>query len=492
MSEKVEKKVEVRGGGGERNLNVPFSTSTSSLDLGEKVEARGGGGEAIAEVAALVRAAGGRALLVGGCVRDAILGGTPHDFDVEVYGLPPDRLRAALETRFSLDLVGASFGVLKLKGHDIDVALPRRETKLGLGHRAFETDPDPNLSLEEASARRDFTVNAIYRDPLTGEVLDPWNGRADLARRILRHVSPHFAEDPLRVLRGMQFVARFGLSPAPETVALCRAMTPEGLAPERLMGEWTKLLVQGVAISRGLEFLRAVGWTRHYPELERLIGCEQDPEWHPEGDVWNHTCECLDRFAAARDAGGWPADEALLVGLAVLCHDFGKPACTRYDPVKRRIRSLGHDEAGVAPTLSFLRRLTNEERLLRDVPPLVQLHMRPFAMWRDKSSDGAIRRLATKVCRVEDLVRVARADTTLPEACDWLAAQAKRLEVAAAAPKPLVRGRDLIALGLKPGPAFKGILSDAYEAQLEGAFATPEDGLAFVRSRLASRPEAAG
>ena len=437
----------------------------------------------VLEVARRVRDAGGRALLVGGCVRDGLLGGRPKDFDFEVYGLASASLQAALAPAFGLDLVGASFGVIKLKGHDIDVALPRRETKLGLGHRAFAAESDPGLSLAEASARRDFTVNAIYRDPLTGEVLDPWNGRADLDRRVLRHVSPHFSEDPLRVLRGMQFAARFGLEPAPETVDVCRAMTPEGLAQERLMGEWAKLLTQGVEISRGLSFLRAVGWTRHYPELERLIGCEQDPEWHPEGDVWNHTLECLDRFAAARDAGGWPADEALLVGLAVLCHDFGKPACTGYDPVKRRIRSLGHDEAGVAPTLSFLRRLTNEERLLRDVPALVRLHMRPFAMWRDKSSDGAVRRLATQVCRIEDLARVAAADTTSPEACDWLVAQAKRLEVEAAAPKPILRGRDLIALGMKPGPAFKGILSAAYDAQLEGAFSTVEEAVAWLRLR---------
>ena len=441
----------------------------------------------VGEVARLVRSAGGRALLVGGCVRDELLGGRPKDFDFEVYGLSPERLRETLASRFALDLVGASFGVLKLKGHDVDVALPRRETKLGLGHRAFETAPDPNLSLSEASARRDFTVNAIYRDPLTGELLDPWNGRADLERRVLRHVSPHFSEDPLRVLRGMQFAARFRLEPAPETVDVCRAMTPEGLAQERLMGEWAKLLTQGVEISRGLSFLRAVGWTRHYPELERLIGCEQDPEWHPEGDVWNHTLECLDRFAAARDAGGWPADEALLVGLAVLCHDFGKPDCTRYDPVKRRIRSLGHDEAGVAPTLSFLRRLTNEERLLRDVPPLVRMHMRPFAMWRDRSSDGAVRRLATKVCSIEALVRVSAADTTSPEACEWLVAQAKRLEVEAAAPKPVVRGRDLIALGMKPGPAFKGILTAAYDAQLEGAFDNLADGLRWLDGILAAQ-----
>ena len=448
-------------------------------------------------VADLVKRAGGRALLVGGCVRDELLGLSPKDFDIECFGVSASDLQQALSARFDLDLVGASFGVMKLKGCDIDVALPRRETKLGLGHRAFEMEHDPTLTVTEASARRDFTVNAIYRDPLTDEILDPWNGRADLQEGILRHVSAHFAEDPLRVLRGMQFVARFDLTPAPETIGICRGMTPEGLPPERLFEEWSKLLTKGVKISKGLNFLKDVGWTKYYPELERLIGCQQDPEWHPEGDVWNHTCCCLDAFAASRQqnnriielSNNRIEEEDLIVGLAVLCHDFGKPACTTYDPVKKRIRSLGHDEEGVAPTLSFLRRLTNEERLLKEVPPLVRLHMRPFAMWRDQSSDGAIRRLAAKVIRLDRLIRVAAADDagrppfpSEPEPLRWLAEQAERLRVADSAPKPIVQGRDLIALGMKPGVGFGKILKAAYEAQLDGKFLTREDGVKFVRA----------
>ena len=443
--------------------------------------------EAVRTVAEIVRKSGGRALLVGGCVRDGLLGGEPKDFDIECFGISSSSLRSALAEKFELDLVGASFGVVKLKHHDIDVAMPRRETKLGLGHRAFEMECDPSLTIEEASARRDFTVNAIYRDPLTDEIIDPWNGRADLANGVMRHVSGHFSEDPLRVLRGMQFVARFGLDPAPETVEVCRGMTPEGLAPERLFEEWAKLLTKGVRISKGLEFLRATGWVRYYPELAALVGCEQDPHWHPEGDVWNHTLCCLDAFARRRDEAGRNAFEDIVVGFAVLCHDFGKPACTAYDPVKKRIRSLGHDEAGVGPTLSFLRRLTNEERLLKEVPPLVRLHMRPFAMWRDRATDGAIRRLAARVVRLDRLIRVAAADDegrppfpSEPEPLKWLADQAERLRVADSAPKPLVMGRDLIALGMKPGPEFGRMLKAAYEAQLDGVFATREEGVEFV------------
>ena len=445
-------------------------------------------------VAELVKKAGGRALLVGGCVRDELLGLEPKDFDIECFGISGQDLQHALEAEFELDLVGISFGIIKLKHLEIDVAMPRRETKLGLGHRAFGMEYDPTLTIEEASARRDFTVNAIYKDPLTDEILDPWNGRADLENRILRHVSPHFVEDPLRVLRGMQFVARFNLTPAPETVEVCRGMTPEGLAPERLFGEWEKLLMQGVKISKGLAFLREVGWVKYYPELERLIGCKQDPEWHPEGDVWNHTLCCLDAYAKDRDNRTIEQSEQssnpddLIVGLAVLCHDFGKPSCTTYDPVKKRIRSLGHDEEGVEPTLSFLKRLTNEERLLKEVPPLVRLHMRPFAMWRDKSSDGAIRRLAAKVVRIDRLIRVAAADDagrppfpSEPEPLKWLAEQAERLRVADSAPKPIVQGRDLIALGMKPGVEFGKILKAAYEAQLDGRFNDLKGGIEYVQ-----------
>ena len=444
----------------------------------------------VKSVAELVKRAGGRALLVGGCVRDELLGREPKDFDIECFGISAADLQRALSEEFELDLVGISFGVIKLKHLEIDVAMPRRETKLGLGHRAFEMEYDPTLTIAEASARRDFTVNAIYKDPLTGEILDPWNGREDLKRKVLRHVSPHFTEDPLRVLRGMQFVARFDLTPAPETVEICRGMTPEGLAPERLFGEWEKLLVQGVKISKGLDFLRDVGWVKYYPELEKLIGCRQDPEWHPEGDVWNHTCCCLDAFAREREqgAGSRERGEDLIVGLAVLCHDFGKPACTAYDPVKKRIRSLGHDEEGVEPTLSFLKRLTNEERLLKEVPPLVRLHMRPFAMWRDKSTDGAIRRLAAKVVRIDRLIRVAAADDagrppfpSDPEPLRWLAREAERLRVADSAPKPIVQGRDLIALGMKPGVEFGRILKAAYEAQLDGKFTDLKGGMKYVR-----------
>ncbi len=438
--------------------------------------------DAINLVAKLVHAVGGRALLVGGCVRDKLLNIEPKDFDIEVFGLSPEKLEEVLRTEFKLDLVGLSFGVIKLHHHNIDVAIPRRETKLGLGHKGFKMEYDPTLSLSEASARRDFTINAIYSDPLTDEILDPWNGRADLETRTLRHVSEHFKEDPLRVLRGMQFVARFDLTAAPETIEVCREMTPEGLPPERLFEEWAKLLTKGVKISKGLNFLREVKWVKYYPELARLIGCEQAPEWHPEGDVWNHTLCCLDAFAKQ------PKNEdELIVGLAVLCHDFGKPSTSFFDKQKGRIRSLGHDDAGVEPTLSFLKRLTNEERLLKEVPPLVKEHMRVFSMWKSKSGEAAIRRLAARVVRIDRLLRVAAADDegrppfpSEPESIEWLRSEAERLAVLDSAPKPILMGRHLIEKGLKPGVHFGEILAKAYDAQLEGKFKDLEGALKYA------------
>lgn len=439
-----------------------------------------------------IRAAGGRALVVGGAVRDALLGLPVRDLDLEVFGLPASRLLEVAARDYPLDLVGEAFGVLKLKGLPIDLSLPRRESKAGLGHRAFSILSDPTLSFAAAAARRDFTINAIGFDPLTGERLDPWNGIADLERKVLRHTSPQFCEDPLRVLRGMQFIARFNLAPAPETVALCRTIDIEGLPPERLFEEWRKLLLFGRPISPGLRFLEDCGWLRFFPELAALPGCPQEPDWHPEGDVWVHTLHCLDAFAAARSGDEW---EDLVVGLAVLCHDLGKPATT--SDADGRIRTLGHDVAGEGPTRTFLARLTRHHDLVEQVVPLVVHHLRPLHYFRDQSSDAAVRRLARSVGRIDRLVRVAAADSAgrppLPDdgfpAGAWLLERARVLEVTAAVPKPLILGRHLLALDLSltPGPELGRILAACYEAQLDGRFSTVEDGVAFAREWLSEQ-----
>ncbi|MBI4679325.1 MAG: polynucleotide adenylyltransferase [Elusimicrobia bacterium] len=456
---------------------------------------------ALAKVCRLVKDNEGRALVVGGSVRDALLGLPTKDLDVEVYGLEPARLFDLLKSLFEISLVGQAFGVIKVLSVNMDVSIPRKESKSGLGHKGFDVLSDPSLSVSEASSRRDFTVNSMALDPLTGETFDPHGGADDLRAGVLRHVSEKFREDPLRVLRGMQFAARFELAAAPETVELCRSIEPEGLAAERVFEEWRKLILRGARPSMGLKFLKDSGWIRHYPELEALVGCEQEPQWHPEGDVWTHTLHCMDAFAAERVGDDW---EDLVVGFAVLCHDFGKPLTTRFED--GRIRSWEHEDAGTAPARSFLERLTNQEDLISAVTPLVGSHMRPDELFKASAGDAAVRRLARKVVRIDRLVRVARADRygrpgleggTRPAdrgthhedgsgfpAGDWLLEMARSLDVERARPVPIVMGRHLLELGLKPGPRFKRILDACYEAQIEGRFSDLDGGLEFLREYL--------
>lgn len=441
----------------------------------------------VMRVCELVAAAGGRAWLVGGTVRDTSLGRDPGDADLEVFGLAAEDLRSTLAAEFALDLVGRSFGILKLKDWPVDVGLPRRESKIGLGHRGFTVASDPRLPLPEAAARRDFTINAIYHDPLVDEVRDPWDGLIDLANRRLRHTSASFGEDPLRVLRGMQLTARFALTPDPETVGVCRGMELEGLPRERIFGEWRKLMTRGGEISRGLTFLRDTGWLEHYPELVALVGCPQDPRWHPEGDVWVHTLHALDVFAGDLSGDEW---EDLVVGFGVLCHDLGKPDTT----VARgqRLTTLGHEARSVELTRTFLTRLTDQRRLAEEVIPLVREHMRPTAFHGAGASDAAVRRLARRTGRIDRLVRVARADAwgrpPLPRdtypAGDWLLAAAQRLAVTGGPPAQLVQGRHLIALGRVPGPEFKDLLDRCYTAQLDGIFDTVDEGVAYLEGLL--------
>ncbi len=450
--------------------------------------ASGRDADAAREVARIVQAAGGRAFLVGGCVRDAAMGRTPQDFDVEVYGIAPDRLQALLEPAFRLNAVGASFGVLKLAGLAVDVSLPRRESKAAPGHRGFLVDAVPDLPFHEACARRDFTVNAILLDPLHGEIVDPFNGLADIDAHVLRHVGPHFSEDPLRVLRAMQFAARFVFAVAPETIAVCAAMTQDDLPRERLAGEWEKLLLDGRRPALGLAFLRDCGWLRHYPELAALIDCEQFARWHPEGDVWTHTLHAVDALPHVRT--GNRADD-LLVAASVLCHDFGKPATTRHEP-DGRITSYGHERSGERQIRRFIDRLWNLGGFADAVVRLVACHMRPMALVAADASDKAYRRLAVDAGRMDLLSLVMECDmrATPPnpvpfEAIATFRRRADELAVSREPPRPLLQGRHLVARGLVPGPSFKTILDAAYEHQLDGEFADLDGALAFLDAYLA-------
>lgn len=447
-------------------------------------------------LARAVGEAGGRALLVGGCVRDRLTGREVKDWDVEVYGVEPSRLRAILDRLGRVNVVGEAFTVYKL-GSDLDVSLPRRERKTGRGHRGFVIEGDPHMSFTEAARRRDFTVNAILEDPLTADIIDPFDGRADIERQLIRAVAPDtFIEDSLRVLRAAQFAARFEFDIEPATVALCRTIDLTDLPPERVWGELEKLLLGARRPSVGFEWLDRLGATAQlFPEVEALKGVEQEEEWHPEGDVYTHTLLVLDRARELVDGLDYARRVTLM--LAALCHDFGKPATTEF--IEGRIRSRGHEEAGVAPAEKFLDRVkvfTLEGYDVRaQVLALVRDHLKPGEFYKrcEEVGDGAFRRLARR-CELELLYRVAKADSLgrnapwaprerwfTAEAQDWFIARARQLALEKGPPAPLLMGRHLMELGLKPSPLFKKILDAVYEMQLDNRVLTLEEALEAAR-----------
>lgn len=448
-------------------------------------------------LAKAVRDAGGRALIVGGWVRDDLVGLASKDVDIEVFGVPADRLRALLESFGRVETVGESFAVFKLD--DIDISLPRRESKAGRGHRGFAIEGDPGLSVKEAARRRDFTVNAISRDPLTDELIDPFHGRQDLEQRRLRVVDPAtFGDDSLRVLRALQLAARFELAADEATRALCRSIPLDDLPPERIWGEVEKLLLVAARPSIGFALALEVDVVdRLWPELRALVDCPQEPEWHPEGDVWTHTLMVIDEARTRID--GLTRGPAVTMMLGAVCHDLGKPATTA--TIDGRIRSPGHEEGGVAPATALLDRLNVHSLdgydVRRAVLGLVAHHLKPSAFYKSKTpvSDGAFRRLAQKV-DLELLARFARADchgrsgSFDCSAMDWFLERARALGVEHAPPKPILLGRHLIELGVAPGPRMGEILRAVYERQLDGEIATLDDGLAAARRLI--EPSAPG
>ncbi|HVU35253.1 MAG TPA: HD domain-containing protein [Opitutaceae bacterium] len=452
----------------------------------------------------------GRPRLVGGGVRDWLLGLEAKDFDVEVGGIDYERLHRALESFGATDVVGRSFGVIKVRsaasGREYDFSLPRRESKTGAGHRGFAVAANPGLTDAEAAARRDFTVNAIALDPFNGEVIDPHHGQRDLEARVLRHTSAAFVEDPLRVLRAFQLAARFDFTMAPETAELCASIsaTYAELPVERVWGEWDKWATKAIKPSRGLEILEQTDWLKHFPELAALRGTPQEPEWHPEGDVFTHTAHCLDALVALPEWAESAAPRRRLLMLAVLAHDFGKPGTTARAEKKGAVRwvSPGHEAAGGDPAKAFLRRIGAPLDLDHPVGALVVNHLAHHHGQPD-FSDSSVRRLARKLApaTIDDLAAVMRADANgrpplespdIHERIDALVAKAHSLQLADAAPKPIILGRHLLALGMKPGPDMKPIIDAAFEAQLDGAFADENGGIAWVRERLERPPDAKG
>lgn len=444
----------------------------------------------IIELAQTVNAKGGRAMLVGGCVRDELMGIEPKDWDLEIYGIEPKDLRQLLNSFGEVNAVGEAFTVYRI-GQDLDVALPRRERKIGRGHKGFVVEGDPQMSFEEAAKRRDFTINAILKDALTGEIIDCYGGQTDIKNKILRVVSREtFAEDSLRVLRAAQFAARFEFEIEPETIEICRSIDLTDLPKERIWGELEKLLLKAEKPSIGLQYFYDLNIAEQlFPELVALVGVPQEPEWHPEGNVDIHTLMVVDEARKLIDDLSYAKKVAVMLG--ALCHDFGKPATTKF--FDGRWRSYAHDEAGVEPTISFLDKLgifTLDGFDVREqIIQLVRYHLTPGMFYKNPPGDGAFRRLARKV-EPDLLYRVAKADSLgrnpewLPkekwfkaEAQEWFIERIRELNVEHEAPKPILMGRHLIDLGLKPSPEFGEILDAVFEKQLDGQITNLDEAI---------------
>jgi tRNA nucleotidyltransferase (CCA-adding enzyme) len=450
-----------------------------------------------------VREAGGRAMLVGGSVRDRLLGMESKDLDVEIYGLEPDRLREVLERIGRVNAVGEHFSVYKLvfyrraqdhsgdldgqssivedapqERFEIDVSLPRRESKSGRGHRGFVIKGDPSMTFEDAARRRDFTINAILYDPLTDETVDPYGGKEDLNNRLLRAVAADtFVEDSLRVLRAVQLAARFEMTIDPQTVELCRAIDLSDLPRERIWGEIDKLLTLADHPSIGLSVALDLGvLDKLFPQIRALTGYQSEDA---ADDAFKHMKLALDE--AAKEARDLPKPKRLAVMLATLCHDPGNLLVSSNDhPVLEPVHSVlntiglygidGHDVR--SQVLSLVR----EQRKPRE-----------FYQAREKTTDGDFRRLAQRV-DIELLYRVAKscaiargpASSTIAE--DWFIERARALGVENGPPAPLLQGRHLVEAGYEPGPKMGRLLREVYELQLDGKVTTLDEALTAASS----------
>jgi len=434
---------------------------------------------------------GGRAWLVGGSVRDMLLGLIPKDYDLEVYGLSAEALLEAVQPLGTCREVGRHFGVVKLWVGDmeIDLALPRTELKQGSGHHGFAVRSDPQLDEKTASGRRDFTINAMMLDPLSGTLLDYHDGCRDLEHGLLRHVSSAFCEDPLRPLRAMQFAARFRLQLDESTAKLCRALLAEAgtLSAARIWQEWRKW-AHAPHPSFGLDALRVSGWLTVYPALAALIGCEQEAAWHPEGDVWTHTRLVVDCAADIATRYGWRGKQREIFIFAALCHDMGKPLST-FRHETGRIRSSGHAETGLKPSAAFLRDIAAPQHLIPNILPLVAEHL---VHLHGQPTPRAVRRLSHRLqpTSIEMWEALVEADASgrapLPAdrpALPWLE-QAKKMAVQHTPPKALIDGSMLIGMGLTPGPAMGELLAVAYQAQLAGEFSNEANARVWLSRQI--------
>jgi tRNA nucleotidyltransferase (CCA-adding enzyme) len=437
-----------------------------------------------------VRDAGGRAVLVGGWVRDRLLGFDSKDFDVEVYGVEPERLRAVLEKIGQVNTVGEHFSVYKLVSYrpppsnagettetnppqrervEIDVSLPRRESKSGRGHRGFVIEGDPSMTFEEAARRRDFTINAIIYDPLTDDTIDPYGGADDLHLRILRAVAADtFIEDSLRVLRAVQLVARFEMTVDHRTLELCRSIDLTDLPRERIWGEIEKLFTLAARPSIGLDVALELGvLDQLFPEIRKL----SVRRLSGDQDSFDHTKRALD--VAATLAGDLSRPKRVAVMLAALTHELATNSDS--EPAHSILNRLGVYSLDGYNVRSQVMALVREQRNPAD-----------FYVRRQTIRDGDFRRLSQKVdmdllARVAKCCALARKPEPSSIAEDWFLERSRALGVEHGPPAPLLQGRHLLEAGYQPGPQMGELLRSVYELQLDGEITTTEEALAAAR-----------
>jgi len=451
---------------------------------------------------------GFKAILVGGMVRDYFLSKINNvkfkskDIDIEVYGVQSyNELEHILSQYGKTNIVGKSFGVIKLTIDDeeFDISLPRRESTIGKKHTDLEIVIDGELKYNDAFKRRDFTMNAIGYDINERKFIDPFNGINDIKNGVINIVDEYtFVEDPLRLYRAIQFASRFNMTINSKTFKLLKNMVDNGiidnLPKERIFEEFNKMFLKSKKPSIGFNLMKNIGLLhKYFNELSDLIRVQQDSKWHPEGDVWTHTMMVIDEMSETMP----DVDNVKKITYfyACLCHDLGKVSTTKFIDGKWRAR--GHEKAGIEPTLSFMKKLTNDKDLINDVVKLVEYHLRPTLLYSNKSSMGAIKRLARKV-NLLDVVRVNRADhlgRTTEKALNrensvydyFMDIIENKLNFdmegnqVYSEPK-LITGKDLIDLGIKPGPEFKKILEFIYIEQLEGRIQTKKEGLELLNT----------
>ena len=416
-----------------------------------------------------VENAGGRAFYVGGCVRDKALGCQNKDIDIEVHEISEEELEKILSEFGNIKFFGSSFGVYSISGVNADISLPRSERKIGNGHRDFEVVVDPFIGIKKAARRRDFTINAIMEDILTGEIIDPFNGSSDMCAGIIKHVDDKtFIEDPLRVLRAAQFSARFDFKIAPETIELCKTIDLSALSSERIEIEMKKALLKSKKPSLFFENLREMNQLGYwFKELEQLIGIEQNKKYHPEGDVWTHTMIVLDNAAKFRDEVG----DAYSFMLFALMHDLGKIETT--DIIDGEIHSYQHEIVGVEIAERFLERVCHEKKVKNYVLKSIPLHMRPSMLFESKSKVKKTNKLFDEAVEPKDLIYFSLCDkhveTSKEEELEKKEFLFERFRVyEETMEQPYITGKDLLELGFKSGVELGKMLELAHKLRLAG------------------------